>query len=416
MMIIATPGCGFNEIAMESKVRSNLEETDNIYKFIGVSLEEISLGESDVEIFNLKSDELSQIKGKPELQEKEDRTILAKESKEPREERNELEEDKDNIELLETIEVHFIDVGQGDSIFIKQGSNAMLIDAGDNQYGHIVVNYLIENGIDKLDYVIGTHPHSDHIGGLDDVIDFFSIGKVIMPKVTHNTETFDDLINSIQNKGLKISTPIVGDVYNLGDSKFTILAPNESFYENLNNYSVVIKLEYGNNSFVFTGDIESQSENQIVNNGLNINTDVLKIAHHGSNTSTSNQFLESVNPLFAIFMVGEENKYLHPDITVVNRLVEKNIEIFRTDLDGTIVAKGDGENIKFEVHKTQRERSEPKNPDIPSEVISYIGNKNSKIFHSPYCKTLPKEKNRTYFKSKEDAIEAGFRGCQNCNP
>lgn len=246
------------------------------------------------------------------------------------------------------IEVHYIDVGQGDSILVKQGDKSMLIDAGENHYKEVVLDYLRANGIETLDYVIGTHPHADHIGGLDHVINTFNIGKVIMPKVTHTTQTFENLIMAIKNKGLKITTPIVGDIYNLGDAKFTILGPNKSDYDNLNNYSVIIKLEYEDNSFIFTGDAETQAELEASKNGLDIKGDLLKVSHHGSDTSSTEIFLDAVNPDIAVITVGAENKYGHPDKEVIDRLEERNIKIYRSDLHGNILAIGDGKNIKIQ--------------------------------------------------------------------
>ena len=253
----------------------------------------------------------------------------------------------DDIDL----EVHFIDVGQGDSVLIKKGNNSMLIDAGDNGYGNTVVSYLKANGIKKLDYVIGTHPHSDHIGGMDDVINSFDIGKVIMPKVTHNSKTFEDVITAVKNKGLKITTPKVGDKYALENSNFTILAPNSDSYSNLNNYSVSVRLEFESNSFVFTGDAEIQAENEMINNGLNLKADVLKLGHHGSQTSTTEAFLNKVNPKYAVIQVGEGNRYGHPDSIVIDRLKAKNIKTYRNDLNGNIVAVSDGETISFSTEK-----------------------------------------------------------------
>lgn len=276
-----------------------------------------------------------------------------------------------NRELLDKIEVHYIDVGQGDSILIKQGNNSMLIDAGENHYGEAVVDYIRGNEIDTLDYVIGTHPHSDHIGGLDDVINSFNIGKIIMPKVTHTTKTFEDVIMAIKNKEMKITTPIVGDVYKLGDAKFTILGPNKDNYNNLNDYSVLIKLEYGNNHFVFTGDAEMEAETEVTENGLDIKADVLKVSHHGSNTSTTEIFLNKVDPDFAVITVGAENRYGHPDNEVLNRLEERNIKIYRSDDHGNILAIGDGKNIKF---KTQNSL----NKELRLEEILNLGIKNIK--------------------------------------
>lgn len=247
--------------------------------------------------------------------------------------------------------IHFIDVGQGDSILIKNGAKAMLIDAGDNGYGETVVNYLKQQGIKRLDYVIGTHPHSDHVGGLDDVIDSFDIGNVIMPNVVHNTKTYEDVLLAIKNKGLKITTPIVGSDYQLGDSVFTILAPSSEKYSNVNNYSVAIRLAFIDHSFLFTGDAERLSENEMLATGLNLEADVLKVGHHGSDTSTTPDFLKRVNPKYAVIQVGENNRYNHPDSIVISRLKQAGIQTFRNDYHGTIIVRSDGNAITFQTEK-----------------------------------------------------------------
>ncbi|KOM98642.1 hypothetical protein ACP49_05810 [Clostridium botulinum] len=247
------------------------------------------------------------------------------------------------------VTVHYINVGQGDSILIQQDGHNMLIDAGTNAAESTVVNYLKSKGITKLDYIIGTHPHEDHIGGLDKVIDNFTVDKVIMPRVTHTTQTFKDVITSIQNKGLKITIPKAGDKYSLGGADFTILAPNNSSYSNLNNYSVVIKLKFGNRSFIFTGDAESLSEGEILAKQLDISGDVLKLGHHGSRTATSQKFLDKVNPSYAIISCGKNNKYNHPHQEILNKLKAKNIKVYRTDEVGTIIATSNGSDLNFNV-------------------------------------------------------------------
>jgi|LSQX01.1.fsa_nt_gb beta-lactamase superfamily II metal-dependent hydrolase len=249
------------------------------------------------------------------------------------------------------LEVHFIDVGQGDSILIKQGRHNMLIDAGDNKYEKTVVAYLKDKGIVKLDYVVGTHPHADHIGGLDAVIDNFEIGKVIIPKVTHTSKTYEDVLLAVKNKNLKITVPNVGDAYGLGDSYFTIVAPNSDKYSSLNNYSVVIYMKFEETSFLFTGDAETLSEKEILAKGQNIKADILKVGHHGSDTSSSVEFLDKVNPDYAIIQVGEDNKYGHPHAEIIEKLNSKGIKIYRNDLNGDIVAISDGQNIDFIIEK-----------------------------------------------------------------
>ncbi|EKN41272.1 hypothetical protein CFSAN001627_14303 [Clostridium botulinum CFSAN001627] len=245
------------------------------------------------------------------------------------------------------LEIHYIDVGQGDSILIQQDGHSMLIDAGTNALENTVVNYLKSKGVTKLDYVIGTHPHEDHIGGLDKVIDNFTVDKFIMPKVTHTTQIFKDVIAAAQNKGLKITVPTVGDKYSLGVADFTILAPNNSSYSNLNNYSVVIRLKFGNRSFIFTGDAESLSEGEILAKQLDITGDVLKLGHHGSKTSTTQAFLNKVNPKYAVVSCGKNNSYKHPHQETLNKLKAKNIKVYRTDEAGTIIATSNGSSLSF---------------------------------------------------------------------
>ena len=313
------------------------------------------------------------------------------------------------------LEVHFIDVGQGDAILITQNNHNMLIDAGDNKYEKTVVNYLKKQSIKKLDYVIGTHPHSDHIGGLDAVIDAFEIGKVIMPKVEHTTKTFLDVLTSIKNKGLKVTAPNVGDIYKLDGAKFTIVAPNNKTYKDLNNYSVVIKMEYDKTSFLFTGDAEVLSEKEILNNKINIEADVLKVGHHGSDTSSSAEFLDAVKPKYAVIQVGEGNKYGHPTAETLNKLKNRDIKIYRNDLDGNIIAVSDGNEIIFTLERNLKKDNPPKESEKSYEEYDiYIGNKNSKVFHVDTCNSLPIENNRKYFETFEEALNAGYTPCSKC--
>ena len=247
------------------------------------------------------------------------------------------------------LEVHFIDVDQADSILIKKGDESMLIDAGNSWDGDKVVDYLKEQNVTNLKYVIGTHPHSDHIGGLDTVIDNLEIGKVIMPNAISNTKTFEDVVDSISRKGLSITSGKAGNVYDLNGAEIITLAPNDEKYSNLNNYSLVVRVENGSNAFLFTGDAEEISEREMVEKRAgSLKSDVLKLGHHGSSTSTNEEFLNLVDPKYAVITVGENNRYGHPDDEVLNRLEDKGIQVYRTDLDGNIVAVSDGKTIKFE--------------------------------------------------------------------
>lgn len=245
--------------------------------------------------------------------------------------------------------VDFIDVGQGDSILIRQGEHAMLIDGGTSECKDELLSFLKSEGIEKFDYIVGTHPHEDHIGSLDDVVNEYDFDTILFPKVTTTTNTFENLVNAVNGKGKKFTTPLSGTEYTLGDATFKILAPSSDSYQSLNNYSIVIKLTYGNNSFIFTGDAESLSETEILNSFDDLSADVLKLGHHGSTTSTSMKFLNAVSPKYAVVSVGKDNSYNHPTKTTMDKIKDKGIPLYRTDEQGTIECVSDGENITFNV-------------------------------------------------------------------
>ncbi|MDN5276106.1 MAG: competence protein ComEC [Clostridiales bacterium] len=254
--------------------------------------------------------------------------------------------EKDGI-INDGLTVHFIDVGQADSILITMKDAAMLIDAGNNADSQLVVDYIKDRGITALDYVVATHPHEDHIGGMDAVINAFEVESIIMPRVDSTTKTFEDVLEAISNKGLKITPPVPGTKYSLGEAEFTILAPNSASYEDTNDYSVAIKLQYGATSFLFTGDAGFESEGEMLEKGYDLRADLLKVAHHGSKYSTSMEFLEAVQPKIAVISVGEDNDYGHPAPETIQRLRQAGAEIYRTDESGTIIATSDGKAIEM---------------------------------------------------------------------
>lgn len=243
--------------------------------------------------------------------------------------------------------VHFIDVGQADSILITLKDAAMLIDAGNNEDNQLVVDYIKEKGISTLDYVIATHSHEDHIGGMDAVIKTFDVKSVIMPRVESTTKTFEDVVEAILNKGLKVTPPVPGTKYLLGEAEFTIFAPNSEAYEDTNDYSVVVKLRYGSTSFLFTGDAGFESEEEMLEMGYDLRADVLKVGHHGSKYSTSMKFLQAVKPQIAVISVGKDNQYGHPATETLQRLRQAGVKIYRTDESGTIIATSDGNKIEI---------------------------------------------------------------------
>ena len=255
-------------------------------------------------------------------------------------------DDKTSISTFsgDTLRVNYIDVGQGDSIFIQlPNKETMLIDAGEAYEADNVINYLNNLGIKKIDYVVGTHPHTDHIGGLEEVINTFDIGSIYMPKASSNSKTFEDLLTTISNKGLKVKTAKSGVVVLSEDNlKLEFIAPNSDNYSNLNNYSAVLKLTYLDNTFLFMGDAETLSEDEITSD---VDADVIKVGHHGSDSSSSVEFVKKVSPEYAIIMVGEGNSYNHPYQSIINRYESVGAKVLRTDLDGNIVCDSDGVDV-----------------------------------------------------------------------
>lgn len=249
--------------------------------------------------------------------------------------------------IIGKLKVHFIDVDQGDCILVQQGECNMLIDAGTNDAEKKVKEYLTNEKIDKLNYVIGTHAHEDHIGSLDYIINSFNVGQVYFPKQTATTKCFEKFLDACSKNNLKINAPVVGDSFNLGQAICTILSPKKDAYENINDSSIVIKVTFGSTSFIFTGDAGKEAEEEMLSSGLDLKADILKVAHHGSKSATSDEFLKSVDPDYAVISVGKNNDYKLPSKTIMNRLKNKDIPVYRTDESGTIIAVSDGTSIAF---------------------------------------------------------------------
>jgi len=245
----------------------------------------------------------------------------------------------------EVLKVHFIDVGQGDSTFVELPENkTMLIDAGNPKDGKNISDYIMSLGYNTIDYVIATHPHSDHIGGMAKVIYDFDIKYIYMPRVSHTTNEFKELLKTIENKNLTVKTAKAGvSIYSDDRISIEILSPKREKYEELNNYSAVIKLTYLNNSFLFMGDSEKFVESDLYYD--DIDCDVLKVGHHGSSTSSSKTFIKKTSPKYSVISCGKDNDYGHPHIEVISNLLESRI--LRTDVMGTVILESDGNKIKL---------------------------------------------------------------------
>jgi|LSQX01.2.fsa_nt_gb beta-lactamase superfamily II metal-dependent hydrolase len=319
------------------------------------------------------------------------------------------------------MKVHIINVGQGDSILIQfHNGQTMLIDAGPDDS---VLSYLNQQGIKKINYLVATHPHADHIGGMAAVIRTFDIEKVYMPRVGHTTKTYENVLLAIKSKGLKITSAKAGvTILDQNGLKANFIAPCSSSYDNLNNYSAVIKIQYGNTSFLLTGDAEAESEQQMLVSGTNLKADVLKVGHHGSNSSTTSSFIKAVSPKYAVISCGAGNQYGHPHQEVLSRLANTGVKTYRADTDGTVIFISDGKTFTV---KTLGGSIQPRAPNTSDNKAAqstaqtsgnFIGNKNTKKFHKPACSSLPAEHNRVYFKTRDEAVGEGYVPCKRCNP
>lgn len=249
------------------------------------------------------------------------------------------------------MKIHFIDVGQGDSILIQVNNKNLLIDSGSKSEKKKLENYLKSIYIPQFDYIIATHPHEDHIGNMNYIINNYKINNFYSPKIQSNTTAFESMAEALARKDIKIKTLKANNNNNnnnsidLGDNTLVeIFSPNLDSYDNLNNYSPIIKISYGNNSFLFTGDAEEDVEGEVLSKSFNLKSDVLKIGHHGSSTSTSKNFLDRVNPGITIISVGKENSYGHPSNKTLEKI--KATTVYRTDINGSIVITSDGQTLK----------------------------------------------------------------------
>lgn len=332
----------------------------------------------------------------------------------------------------EALEVHFFDVGQGDCTIITQGDHAMMIDAGDNDKGTAVQAYLNYLGISSLEYFIMTHPDADHIGGADVVLYKFDCDTILMPDKEVDTRTYDDVIQAMKSKNYTAIHPQIGDTYSFGDASFTVLAPVRQYSDN-NNNSIVIKMTHGENTFLFTGDAEEEAEMDILAEGLDVSADVLKAGHHGSSTSTSDDFLEAVSPEYAVISCGEDNKYGHPHAETMNKFRQTGVTVYRTDEQGTVIAASDGSTITWNESPSDSwitgeptgssSENFPETSTASGETgtsgTTYILNTNTMKFHLPDCSSaedIAEGNKEESSRSREELINEGYDPCGRCKP
>lgn len=314
--------------------------------------------------------------------------------------------------------VYFFDVGQADAALIVADGEAMLIDGGNTADSSQIVSSLRRIGISHLSVIVCSHAHEDHVGGLAGALNICSVDKVYAPVTEYDSYAFSDFVTYAQKRGCTLTVPIQGDTFTLGGATVQFLSPVR-IAETVNDTSLVVRVVYGEHSFLFTGDTERSAELQMLDDGVVMQSTVLKVGHHGSDSSTSYVFLREVMPQYAVISVEKENSYGFPDEVVLSRLADMQSVIYRTDLCGEIVFETDGSTLTVSTEKaysaadsvSQQEKADP----IPTDA-RYVGNEASLKFHKTSCQFLPAEKNRCYFSLRASAVEAGYTPCGQCKP
>lgn len=341
--------------------------------------------------------------------------------------------------------VTFLDVGQGDAAVIENDGHAMMIDGGKAEESSYIYAWLKQHQLSTLDVLVATHADADHIGGLPGALNYAKVGTAYCPVTTGTTKTFENFVKYLSAQGKSITVPTAGEQFSLGEANVTILGPIHSA-EDSNNNSIVLKVQFGTTSFLFTGDAEREEEQDLLNAGVNLQSTVLKVGHHGSDTSTSYPFLRAVDPQYAVISVGAGNSYGHPTEEVLSRLRDAGATTFRTDMQGEITAVSDGQTVHF---------SEAKNPEAETladagagqmsnstsidaqagfaagatsnssaegtenSASTYVLNTSSHKFHKPDCSTVKKMKEankKTVTESRTQILAEGYTACKVCNP
>ncbi len=326
-------------------------------------------------------------------------------------------------------EAHFINVGEADAALVICDGHAMLIDGGNSSDSRRVYSYIKNHFVEHLDYVVGTHSDEDHIGGIPGALVWASAGKVYCSSDKGGTKAFENFVKYVKKRGLSITVPKAGERFYLGSAEVSVLGPI-AFSNDPNNDSIVLRIVYGKTSFLFTGDMEREEEQDILASGAELKSTVLKVAHHGSNSSTSYPFLREVMPEYAVISVGE-NQYGHPSEQVLSRLRDAGARVLRTDMQGHIVLRSDGRRVTAEVQRnegadtlavnTPAPTAPPKTSPTESEAGegNYVLNVKTGKFHYPSCPSAAEisEANRREFSgSREELIGMGYEPCKRCRP
>ena len=334
--------------------------------------------------------------------------------------------------------IHMIDIGQGDSILLECNQEYMLIDAGELGQGAVVNEYLKDHNVTELDYALITHPHSDHYGGMLDVLknENVTTKNIVMTEAVNTTRTWEKLTDYIDEKKYNVIFPKTNDTLTLGETTLTMYVPE--IVKDLNNCSIVVRAEYDGMSAILTGDAETPVEKAMLDEGFNVQANILKAGHHGSRTSSSKKFLSAVSPQIALISCGKDNDYGHPHKETVQKFNDIGLPMYRTDELGSIVVKMDNNTMFLSTTSGKSEEiaitqgntaTDSKTSDTSSKTSTttkkatkktakYVGNKNSKILHTKDCATVSKmsDANKVYFNTYDEAIAQGYTPAKDCNP
>lgn len=311
------------------------------------------------------------------------------------------------------LQVHFIDVGQADCMLLECDGKYMVIDGGNRADSSLVIAYLQHQGVEEIEAVVNTHPHEDHVGGLPAVLAVYPVKAVYGTSKVYSSSVYDDFLRYIDQQGMELQIPAPGFSFFLGSAKVTVLGPVKSGYEDLNDTSLVIMVQYGKTKFLFTGDMEAIAEKDLVESGVDLKADVLKVGHHGSYSSTSYRFLREVLPTYGIICCGRNNEYGHPHADPLSRLEQADVKLFRTDQMGNIVATSDGTDIVFQWGNSAAAPTMP-NGSGSAHQLRYIGNTKTMSLHLPSCSNLPGTSYQIIFYDYEQAIAGGYEPCSRC--